>query len=455
MFPSPDPSSQARLVAEISRELPARYRLLGYLGQGAFATVWQAYDRLNLRPVAIKRFASLRGQRRSDFYKELAALALLEHERIVALYDLRETEEGRQYLILEYCDGGTLRRAIERQPGPWTPDVVARIGHQVAQGLEAAHRLGLTHRDLKPENLLFATNQHLSPIKIADFGLARTRRGLDDGRLVGLTGSPAYMAPEQYQGKWCLASDMYAYGVILYELLHGRLPFQGSPGELARQHLYERPRISPLLPRPWPELLERLLVKVPEYRPTATECVIRLSAMENRRMGNPEREKALQRDMQQLRSTLRLLADFGEPTMEEPEQPEEEQTPAVSPSELLERSREQLARIVQAARQPRESRYPQATPASHQGGPAPVASVVDSDVLENQQQLAPGLQSAQSLFADASWGEAAEDEISADEELPLGMTPGKQTDHLGTAEATTPPPDLQRNAHDVFSQFGW
>ena len=451
MFPGPDAASLARLVAEIGHELPARYRLLGYLGQGAFASVWQAYDRLHLRPVAIKRFATIRGQRRSDFYKELAALSLLENPRIVALYDLRETDEGRQYLILEYCDGGTLRQAIQRQPQPWDPHRVARIGHQIAQGLEAAHRLGMTHRDLKPENLLFATNQQLSPIKIADFGLARTRRGLEDGRLVGLTGSPAYMAPEQYRGQWCLASDLYALGVILYELLHGRLPFEGAPGELARQHLYETPVIRQTLPRPWPELLERLLVKVPERRPTATECVIRLSAMENRGMGNPEREKALQRDMQQLRTTLRQLAEFGESTAEEPEEPEVTETPAISPSELLERSREQLARLTEAARRPREGRFPQATPASHQGGPAPIASAVPNAGSE----LPPGLDSAQSLFADASWGEGFDGENLADEELPLGPTQTERNDHLGTAEATTPPPDSQRNVHDAFSQFGW
>jgi serine/threonine protein kinase len=439
------------MVAEIGQELPARYRLLGYLGQGAFASVWQAYDRMHLRPVAIKRFATLRGQRRSDFYKELAALSLLEHERIVALYDLRETDQGRQYLILEYCDGGTLRQALQRQPQPWEAHRVARIGRQVAQGLEAAHRLGMTHRDLKPENLLFATNQQLSPIKIADFGLARTRRGLEDGRLVGLTGSPAYMAPEQYRGQWCLASDLYALGVMLYELLHGRLPFEGGPGDLARQHLYETPVIRQNLPRPWPELLERLLVKAPERRPTATECVIRLSAMENRGMGNPEREKALQRDMQQLRSTLRQLAEFGEPAAEEVEEAEVSEAPAISPSELLERSREQLARLTEAARRPREGRFPQASPASHQGGPAPVASVVP----EAGSDLPPGLDSAQSLFADASWGEGFEGENSAEEELPLGPPRTERNDHLGTAEATTPPPDSQRNVQDAFSQFGW
>lgn len=449
MVPGPEPSSLARMVAEIGQELPARYRLLGYLGQGAFASVWQAYDRLHLRPVAIKRFASLRGQRRSDFYKELAALSLLESERIVGLYDLRETAEGRQYLILEYCDGGTLRQAIQRHAGGWDPHRVARIGHQVAQGLEAAHRLGLTHRDLKPENLLFATNQQLSPIKIADFGLARTRRGLEDGRLVGLTGSPAYMAPEQYRGQWCMASDLYALGVMLYELLHGRLPFEGGPGDLARQHLYETPVIRQTLPRPWPELLERLLVKVPERRPTATECVIRLSAMENRAMGNPEREKALQRDMQQLRTTLRQLAEFGEVIPEEPEEPEQPEAPAISPSELLERSREQLARLTEAARRPRDPDVPQATPAAQQGTPAPIASSLP------ETSLPPGLESAQSLFGNATWGEGFDGEDSADEELPLGPTQTERNDHLGTAEATTPPPDSQRNVHDAFSQFGW
>jgi serine/threonine-protein kinase len=451
VFSGPDAASLARVIAEIGHELPARYRLLRYLGQGAFASVWQAYDQLYLRPVAIKRFATIHGQRRSDFYKELAALSLLENQSIVAMYDLRETDEGRQYLILEYCDGGTLRQAIQRQPQPWEPHRVARVGHQIARGLEAAHRLGMTHRDLKPENLLFATNQQLSPIKIADFGLARTRRGLEDGRLVGLTGSPAYMAPEQFRGQWCMASDLYALGVILYELLHGRLPFEGAPGDLARQHLYETPVIRQTLPRPWPELLERLLVKVPERRPTSTECVIRLSAMEDRRMGNPEREKALQRDMQQFRTTLRQLAEFGEPTVEEPEEPEVAETPVISPRELLERSSEQLRRLTEAVRRPGEERFTRATTASHQFSPASTTSTEPN----TGNDLPLGLVSAQSLFADASWGEGFDGENLADEELPLGPTRTERNDHLGTAEAMTPPPDSQRNVHDAFSQFGW
>jgi serine/threonine protein kinase len=443
----PDPGTLARLAAEISQELPARYRLLGYLGQGAFASVWQAYDRAQLRPVAIKRFTRIRGERRGDFYKELTALSLLDHPHVVRLHDLRETDQGRQYLILEYCDGGTLRRALQRERAAWPIDKVARIGLQIAQGLEVAHRWGITHRDLKPENLLFLTNQHTSPIKIADFGLARTRRGLNDGRLLGLTGSPAYMAPEQYRGEWSAASDVYALGVILYEFLHGRTPFEGGPGDMARQHLYATPTIRSRLPRPWPELLERLLAKSPESRPTATELVIRLAALENQGMGNPEREKALQRDMQQLRSTLRQLAAFGEST-DEPELQEAEvpEIPPVSPSELLERSREQLARLAAAARRPAEQPIPQASSAPESELPLGVALPVESDTA-----LPHSLQNPSNLFAGDHWG----DDLG-EEELPLGTEPIQDFSDLPGAETKHPPqPETQKKVEDAFSNFGW
>ncbi len=264
-------SSVDSLSVDVAAELPPRYRFMHLIGEGAFATVWKAFDCVQLRPVAIKRFHTSIKRRHQEFYKELAALAQLSHPNIVTLYDLFESSSGRPCLVLEYCPRGTLRQKLEEEQR-LSFEQVAKVGMEIAAGLEAAHRLGLTHRDLKPENVLLGQTQ----VKIADFGLARGRFAPVESRLGGLTGSPAYMSPEQFCGKWSSASDTYSLGVLLFEMLHGRLPFFGSPGDLARMHLRETPCIDPGLPKPWPELLRRLLSKNPAERPTATELVIRL-----------------------------------------------------------------------------------------------------------------------------------------------------------------------------------
>jgi serine/threonine-protein kinase len=155
---------------------------------------------------------------------------------------------------------------------------VRAIGQQLAAGLAAAHDLGLAHRDIKPENVLFDAAEAgpfggTAGVKLADFGLARTLQPADPGagELPSVSGSPAYMAPEQFTGAFRAASDLYALGVILYELFHGSPPFAGSPNELARRHLYEPPAIDPALAPPWPDLLRGLLAKDAAVRPAARE----------------------------------------------------------------------------------------------------------------------------------------------------------------------------------------
>ncbi|MFN4258786.1 MAG: serine/threonine-protein kinase [Gemmataceae bacterium] len=264
----------------ISQDLGNRYLPRSYLGSGRFATVWLAEDRVVGKPVAVKCFHS-RGDSH-QFYGEMRALFLLRHPHIVQLINLWDTVRGRRYLILEYCAGGSLRMAMQRaalsQASPCIMEYVAELGLQLANGLAEAHRLGLIHRDLKPENILFSTKltsfNGRAEIKLADFGLARVLSpvtSLADTALRPLSGSPAYMAPEQFLGVATPASDRYALGVVLYELLHGRPPFQGDAGSLGQQHLYSEPPLADHLPTTWRELLTGLLRKDPTQRSTLPE----------------------------------------------------------------------------------------------------------------------------------------------------------------------------------------
>lgn len=281
----PNTAETARWSRQIAADLEGRYEVLGFLGQGGFATVWHGRDRVTGEAVAIKRFEPT-SRRRRDFYLEMSTLFRLRHPRIVGIVNLREVAGGARYLMLEFCPGGNLRAALEeaRRTGcrP-TPSRLRSLAMQIAEGLSAAHRQGLVHRDLKPENLLFDRAEPSvlageAAIKLADFGLARLLRHVSqpadqDGRLRALSGSPTYMAPEQFCERAGRSSDIYAIGIILYELWHGAPPFSGTPGDLAQQHLREMPRIGKHVPAGWRDLLQHLLAKQPEARPSADELL--------------------------------------------------------------------------------------------------------------------------------------------------------------------------------------
>ena len=297
---APNPEEAAVMAQAVAADLGPRYQVQEYLGRGAFATVWKVFDRIASEVVAIKRFEA-RIQEGGGFYRELRALFLLRHERIVRVINLAEAANGTRHLVLEYCEGGSLRPAISRarRTGERCHPGRARVlAVQLAEGLAAAHRQGLVHRDLKPENILFET---LDPrpfggqarIKLADFGLARAFSSValreDDGVLRPLSGSPAYMAPEQFDGTYTQASDVYALGVILYELLHGQTPFLGNATELAYQHLRTPPVVDPGLPERWRALLARLLDKEPGRRPAPAELIESLGRRDTDRRHHPAR----------------------------------------------------------------------------------------------------------------------------------------------------------------------
>ena len=281
------PREQALLSHSVAQDLGDRYELQAYISRGTFATVWKALDKIEGIPVACKRFEEHLFES-ANFFHELRTCFRLKHPNIVRIINFLEVPKGPRYLLLEYCEGGTLRRLLSRirQKGQTSDENLAHsVASHIVQGLSEAHRYGLVHRDLKPENLLRMSNdpeKEKEVIKIADFGLARMlhkNRNAGSRTTMKLSGSPAYMAPEQYQGSYSPSSDLYSMGVILYEMLHGVLPFHGTATELADLHSHEPPKVSDALTPKWRGLLFQLLEKDPLRRPLVDEVKDVLSGM--------------------------------------------------------------------------------------------------------------------------------------------------------------------------------
>jgi serine/threonine-protein kinase len=228
-----------------------------------------AQDLSSGQRVALKAFpASPNGGR--QFQKELALLSSLDHRNIVRFQGLVYGSRGRHYLALELADAGSLRdHLLERER--FCEREALQVIRDICQGLEVAHRHGIVHRDLKPENVLCfqSPTDQAALYKVADLGIAHV---LGDYS-ANLTGSPAYMAPEQFYDQPTVASDLYAVGVILFELLVGDPPFLGSHQELCVAHGQTRPDFSLLPSVRCLTLLESLLAKKPTYRPSSARAV--------------------------------------------------------------------------------------------------------------------------------------------------------------------------------------
>ena len=193
------------------------YEIDSLIGAGAMGEVYKARDsRLN-RTVAIKRVTVQRIER---FAIEALAIAALNHPHICQIYDV-----GPDYLVLEYLQGDTLR-------GPLDPDEAVRLAVQIAAAIEAAHDRGILHRDLKPANIMVVRRGEATIAKLLDFGVARlTDPEFDATRSsgTGVVGTPAYMSPEQAEGRTTDArSDIFSFGAVLYEMLAGTRAFAGD-----------------------------------------------------------------------------------------------------------------------------------------------------------------------------------------------------------------------------------
>jgi len=249
------------------------YRLEHLLGEGGMGVVYRAIDTKLNRAVAIKflstNLADASARRR--FQREAQLASSLNHPHILTVHDADEFE-GRQYLVTELAEGGTLRDRINAGHHDWRDIVESLIG--VADGLAAAHEAGILHRDIKPENILLTKSGYA---KLADFGLAKlqdspmalTRTDIDQTRPGRIVGTVTYMSPEQANGHPVDArSDVFSFGVVLYELLAGHRPFSGVT-EIDVLHAIVNRAAAPLpdtLPRPLRMLVEKSLEKDPGAR---------------------------------------------------------------------------------------------------------------------------------------------------------------------------------------------
>lgn len=247
-------------------ELPA-YEFLAFIDRGAMGAVYRARQRALDRPVAIK-LLDVRieaDSARQRFLQEARLAARLLHPNIVAVFDAGEAA-GMPYIVFELVEGESLARRLDRA-GRLPLEEALGMGRGIAEGLAAAHEAGILHRDLKPQNIL--VNRAGTP-KIADFGISKSLAG--DGvktRVNLILGTPSYMSPEQVRGEeLTTASDIYALGVVLYELLAGRPPFVGSMDDILKSHLQVEPP-SLMAEASVPEAVARLVSRALEKEPAA------------------------------------------------------------------------------------------------------------------------------------------------------------------------------------------
>jgi len=264
--------------------LPPRWRLERRLGSGGQAEVWLATDTQLNTPVAIKFYSgTYSGEARARWRRELRLGRLLQHPHLIRIHELIEAEEGVA-LAMEYLPGGSLAERLTKE-GPFPPDQVEEVALHALEALCYLHTHDIVHRDVKPSNLLLDAEGSL---RLADLGVAKSLAPSDGATQTSLApGSPAYMSPEQLQnGEVGPPSDLYSLGVTLYELLTGKLPYEGkSTYEVATGHLRgELPnpkRSCPGCPRWLSRFIRRLMEKRPEDRFASAEAA--LKALETRR----------------------------------------------------------------------------------------------------------------------------------------------------------------------------
>jgi eukaryotic-like serine/threonine-protein kinase len=256
-------------VEMIGREIGGRYRLTAPLGEGGMATLWRAIDQQLDREVAVK---ILRPQYSADpgfagrFRQEARSAASLTHPNIVSVYDYGTDPDGvTQYIVMELVNGKDLS-AVLHDRGRISTDDAVQVAIAVASALEAAHRRGIVHRDVKPGNILITDD---GDVKVTDFGIARAVSEASMTVTGTTLGSVHYFSPEQARGDEVTGrSDVYALGIVLYEMLTGRRPFEGdSAAGVALKRLTEQPPRPMIAGQPLPAGLEAILRRALEREP--------------------------------------------------------------------------------------------------------------------------------------------------------------------------------------------
>jgi eukaryotic-like serine/threonine-protein kinase len=246
--------------------LAERYRIIGLLGRGGMGEVYRADDLKLGQPVALKFLPKALSEdpvRRERFYAEVRIARQVSHPNVCRVYDVAEFD-GHHCLSMEYVDGEDLASLLKRI-GRLPPDKALEIARQLCAGLAAAHDKGVLHRDLKPANVMIDGRGRA---RITDFGLAVA--GEETGERE-ISGTPAYMAPEQLEGKGAsVRSDIYALGLVLYELYTGRKAFDGASfAELKRKHSEEMPPTPSSVSPGFDPVVERVILRCLEKDPRA------------------------------------------------------------------------------------------------------------------------------------------------------------------------------------------
>jgi serine/threonine protein kinase len=246
-----------------------QYQIVDELGRGGMAVVYKAWQPALERYVALKvlpEYFQHDPEFLARFQREARAAARLNHPNIVTIYDVGE-HAGIHYIAMEYLDGGSLRDRLSA--GPLSLQEAQRVLAQLASALDYAHSHGLIHRDIKPANILFSSDGRAM---LTDFGIARASDDAQLTRTGVLMGTPEYMAPEQAEGKSIdYRTDLYALGVVLYQMLTGQAPFRGTtPSATLHAVVYEPPppprQLNPGLPPAIEAVLLKALAKQPDQR---------------------------------------------------------------------------------------------------------------------------------------------------------------------------------------------
>lgn len=266
-----------------------RYRLLAQVASGGMAVVYKAHDTVLNRVVAVKILRETFADDpsfRARFQTEAQSAANLTHPNIVTVYDFGE-DGSRTYIVMEYVEGRDLKSVI-RAEAPLQLDRALDLFVQACAGLGYAHRQGLVHCDVKPQNMLVTNDGRL---KVTDFGIARAIAQIVPRDVETVWGTPHYFSPEQASGETPTpASDVYSLGVVLYEMLSGRLPFEGeSHTDLAMAHLRDEPPpltvLNPTVPIQIEQIINKVMSKEPSNRYRTADQLGRI-VVEYRRMAD-------------------------------------------------------------------------------------------------------------------------------------------------------------------------
>ncbi|MFF8394835.1 serine/threonine protein kinase [Streptomyces sp. NPDC016172] len=273
----------ARVFQGCARILAGRYRLDALIGSGGAADVHRGFDLRLRRPVAVKVFRAGTGFETEDaFRSEAVLLARLQHPGLVTAFDAGR-HDGDAFLVMQLIDGPTLKSRIAQ--APLSCETAAALGAALADALAHAHEAGIVHRDVKPSNIILDASGHPH---LTDFGISRLLDATTRTATGTLTGTAAYLSPEQVLGRSVgRPADIYALGLVLLESLTGRLEYDGGPLESAIARLHRRPALPDFLPDGLATLLRDMTSLEEQDRPMARDCAQALTRLAAPSTANP------------------------------------------------------------------------------------------------------------------------------------------------------------------------